>query len=57
MENIKPNTPRDIPTNCWDCNEPNCRLPYSKIMPHRKLAEYTYKRHPKCKFNNKDNDK
>ena len=57
MEKDKPNTPQAIPKNCWDCKEENCRLPYSKIMPHRKLTEYTYKRHPKCKLNKEADDK
>ena len=57
MNKDTPNTPQDIPTNCWDCKEENCRLPYSKTLQNRKLVEYTYKRHPKCKFNKNSYDK
>ncbi len=55
MNNIKLDEPQNNPTNCWDCKDEICRLPYSKIMPHRKIADYTYKRHPKCKFNKNGN--
>lgn len=45
-------TPEDstLPYNCWDCSNIDCRLPFSKVLPNRKLSEYVYKRHPKCEM-------
>jgi hypothetical protein len=43
-------TIKKLPASCWDCPFTDCKLPLSKVLPHRKLMEYTYKRHPKCEL-------
>lgn len=37
-----------LPPNCLECPMENCRLPYSKVLPNRRLTDFAYKRHPKC---------
>jgi hypothetical protein len=39
---------KELPPNCLECPEDNCRLPFSKVLPNRKISDFTYKRHPKC---------
>ena len=46
--NFSKSTVNKLPQNCWDCPNTDCKLPFSKIMPGRKLMDYSYKRHPKC---------
>lgn len=37
-----------LPPSCLECSMEHCRLPYSKVLPNRRLTDFTYKRHPKC---------
>lgn len=37
-----------LPDNCFDCPMTSCTLPYSKVIPTRKRADFAYKRHPDC---------
>lgn len=46
--NLSKSNSAALPPSCLECSVKNCRLPYSKVLPMRKLAQYSYKRHPKC---------
>lgn len=39
---------QELPPSCLECLEENCRLPFSKVLPNRKITDFSYKRHPKC---------
>jgi hypothetical protein len=39
---------QELPPSCLECLDENCRLPFSKVLPNRKISDFSYKRHPKC---------